>query len=121
LTGTPIRTAAKAAGVSPNTIYSWLKEPTFRLALDEARRAGFFNAKDLIRLLSENAVAVLSKAMASDDLAQARLAATTILDRALALETREEFENRLIEIEKILGIKGPALLAAREDGQDRES
>ena len=117
--GNSIRQVARNNRISPNTIYEWLRRPAFAAALTEARRTAFFNTKDLIKILAESAVTRLAKTMEADDLAQARLAATTLLDKALLIEQREDFEARLIEIEKILGIRAPALLA-REDGQGKD-
>jgi len=118
LLGNTIRQAARNAGIDHTTIYRWLKDPAFAQALATARRDSFFLAKDLLKVLSENAVAILARTMESKDESQARQAAVAILDRAMKIEEREDFEARLQELERIVGVRPLPIRAATEP--DRE-
>lgn len=105
--GNTIRQAAKNAGISHNTIYAWMRNSTFRTALEESRRAAFFGTKDLIRIFSENAAIVLAKTLESPDESQRRQAAVAILDRALRIEERDDLTARIERLEGLLGVKSP--------------
>lgn len=107
LVGNSIRGAAKNAGLSHVTIYRWLKEPAFAAALAAARRDAFFLAKDLLKVLSENSVAVLARMLKSKDEAQRRMAAIAILDRGFKVVDGEDLEARIAEVERICGIRPP--------------
>jgi len=106
--GNTVRQAAKNADISRTTLYSWLKIPSFRAALEESRRAAFFGTKDLIRIFAENAAIVLAKTLESSDVSQARLAATTLLEKALQIEERDDLTARIERLELLMGVKTPA-------------
>ena len=118
--GGTLRSAAKNAGVHFTTVYDWLKTRTFSEALATARRDSFFMAKDLLKIGSERAAGILIQLLENNDPSIRRLAACAILDRALKLEDRENFEARLEELERITGIRPLPIRAAERDPEDRE-
>ena len=106
--------AAKVAGVSPATLYRWLKEPPFR----EEYRAERFRVMERVlgELLARStaAITVLGDALEDSDVNARLRAARSILDYVLKgteLERKihelEELEGRIEELE--------ALVQARKD------
>ena len=106
--GSTISGAARNSGISRATVYRWLADDRFRTALTEARAGAVFAAKDTIKLLSENMIARLNEIAQGQDIAQSRMAATTLLGHALAIERDEAIEARIARLEALLGIKTPA-------------
>lgn len=106
VTGSTIRAAARNTGTSASTVYRWLREDRFRNALVEARAGALFAAKDVLKLLTENTIARLNQIMeATGDVAQSRMAATTLLGHALAIERDEALEGRIARLERLWNIK----------------
>ena len=97
-----IPTAAKAAGVSQEPLYRWLREAAaFTAALSDAQGAAIDNAVRQLTALSERAIGVIHRVLidpnASDS---ARLRAATIaLEMLLRLKDAADFEKRLQALE----------------------
>lgn len=97
-----IATAAKAAGVSQETLYRWMREDAaFTAALSDAQGAAIDGAVRQLTALAERAILVVHSVLvdrnASDS---ARLRAATIaLEMLLRLKDAADFETRLRALE----------------------
>src|SRR5262249_25243492 len=76
-----IRSAARRAGVSPTTLYAWLKEPEFRAEVERARRAGYPEGLRKIMWAAGRAVRTLVRLLRSGD-ERVRLKAASAIIRA---------------------------------------
>jgi hypothetical protein len=55
--------AARAAGITPRTLYRWMEEPDFRAAYRNARRAAFSQSVARLQQMSAAAVSTLGNVM----------------------------------------------------------
>ncbi len=103
--------AARAIGVSPNTLSRWMKEEDFLAGLEEARQMVHSQAMDRLRDASGVAASTVLKIMIDPTApAPSRLkAAEIVLDKS---EVTESFEHRMAKLEAILQslLKSPAPL-----------
>ena len=108
--------AAAAAGVSPATLYRWLKEPAFReeYRAERSRAVGQVMGELLAR--ASSAISVLGDGLEDDDVGARLRAARATLDYVFKgveierrLQEQEELEARLDSIE--------AALEARREGR----
>ena len=92
----------KRARISKSTLFEWLRQPTFKEALEEARKEVI--DEGLARLKSGVTQAIDSLlSLINDPVKWVRLRASEkILDTYLRLKEMEEFETRLQSIEKIV-------------------
>jgi hypothetical protein len=102
LTKHSIPDAARDAKVTPTTIYRWLDEPTFRMALTVAEGQAIDAATRRLVSLSEAAVAVIASVMADRTVhPSTRLrAAVAVLDSLLKLRELRNIEMRLAALEQ---------------------
>jgi hypothetical protein len=99
LTAATIGRAADAVGVSERTLRRWLKEPQFRRAYLDARRACVDQTVALVQQLGASAVLALGEALRHRDV-NARLRAVKIaLDVALKGVEVADLEERLAALE----------------------
>ena len=99
-----VEEAARAAGISPNTLLRWTKEPEFAAAYREARRTAFFQSIARLQQASGAAVTTLLKIMLDANTPSGpRLRAVEIVlaQTAQAIEI-EDIEVRLTELERSL-------------------
>jgi len=95
-----ITMAAKAAGVSRPTLYTWMKQPAFSAALRTAEQAALETLTKRLVVLGTKAVATLDSAMdSSAPLAVRVRAADAVLSRLLQLHERVILEQRVAELE----------------------
>lgn len=93
--------AARAAGVSRDTLYRWLAEPAFQSALRKAEAAAIAAVSRSLVRLAERAAATLEGAM-SDEAATASVrvrAADAVLGRLLQVRELVDLETRVQELE----------------------
>lgn len=101
LTGSSVVDAAAEAKVSRGTVYSWLDQPRFVLALNDAKTAAMERLSLSLAALGDKAIKTLDAAM-DDPEAGASVkirAADIVINRILALREMVEFENRLNNLE----------------------
>jgi hypothetical protein len=97
-----VEEAAKATGISTQTLVRWLKIPDFQTAYREARRAAFGQSVARLQQASSAAVSVLMKIMLdSSSPASCRVrAADSVLDHAAKAIEIEDIEVRVAALEE---------------------
>lgn len=96
-----IEAAARAAGISANTLLRWTKDPEFEAAFREARRMAFGQSLARMQEASGAAVTTVLKIMLDTKVsAGTRLrAAEVVLDQGARAMEMEDIEARLAELE----------------------
>ena len=104
LTHRSVEDAARAVGVSHNTLLRWMKEPEFKFALQNAIRAEFFQSTSRLRQASSAAATTITKIMVDPSAPHAcRLrAAEGVIDRTAKAIELEDLAFRLAEVERLL-------------------
>jgi hypothetical protein len=94
--------AAKTAGISPNTLLSWLKLPEFQAAYREARRAAFGQAVARLQQDTSAAATTLLKTLVDPGTpASVKVrAAEAIFNHAAKAIEIEDIEARVSELER---------------------
>jgi hypothetical protein len=97
--------AARAVGISPNTLLRWTKEPEFDAAYREARRIAFWQSLARLQDASNAAVTTVLKVMLDSNVpAGTRLrAAEVVLSQGTKVNEMEEIESRVMELEHAAG------------------
>ena len=105
LTQRNIEEAAKAAGIAPNTLLKWLKEPEFQTAYRQARRAAFGQAVARLQQGTSAAATTLLKTMIDPNtpLSVRARAAEAIFNHAAKAIEIEDIEARVVELERAMG------------------
>ncbi len=93
--------AAKAAGVSRDTVYRWLTEPAFQAALRDAEAGALAAVSRSLVRLAERAAATLDGAMTDPEAASGTKvrAADIVLARLLQVRELVALETRVAELE----------------------
>lgn len=102
----PTEAAAVARiGVVQSTLWRWKKDPVFQRYLREARREIYDYAMTQVQNATAEAIQTLRDIMGDSDAQDgARVtAARTVLEHATKCYEREELEDRLAALERILG------------------
>jgi transposase-like protein len=94
--------AARAVGISTNTLLRWMKNPEFDAAYRAARRAAFSQSIARLQQASSAAVSTLLKIMVDTNVpASTRVrAADSVLDHAAEAIEIEDLEVRVAELER---------------------
>ena len=102
LTSGDVTQAARAAGVSRETLYRWLKAPDFQAALNDSTRQALESLSRTLVTLGEKAADTLRQALEDSTLAPgARVrAADIVLARILQLRELVDIETRLAKLER---------------------
>jgi len=102
LTNPDVTQAAKASGVSRNTLYRWMKEPDFMVAVANAEADALTGMSRALVKLGDQAAAVLRDAMNDPETPiNTRLrAADTVFSRLLQLRELVNVEKRVTELEE---------------------
>jgi transposase-like protein len=102
LTHSNFEQAAKAIGVAPNTLLSWLKLPEFQAAYREARRLAFKQSIARLQQATSAAVTTLLKILLDTSApASCRIrAADSVLSHAAKAVEIEDIEARVAELEQ---------------------
>jgi transposase-like protein len=105
-TGEPAA-AAREAGVARDTLYRWLKQPTFLQAVREAEAQALDELSRLLVRLGRTAVATLAKAMSDPTIPPATRvrAADASLGRLLQLRELACLEARVQALEAASGLE----------------
>src|SRR6185369_9695818 len=100
LTQRNIEDAAKAAGIAPNTLLKWMKEPEFDRAYREARRATFSQSVARLQQAAPAAVTTLLKTLVDPNAPHSvRVrAAECIMNHSIKAIELEDIEGRLSEL-----------------------
>jgi len=85
----------KAARISKNTLYEWLRQPAFRSELQRLRDLVVNEALDRLKSRVAQAVEVLARLLESRSEAVRLRAANDILGYTLRIRELQEFESRL--------------------------
>jgi len=98
-----VEEAARAVGISPNTLLRWTKEPEFDAACRESRRTAFSQSIGLLQDASGAAVKTVLKIMLDSNVsAGTRLrAAEVVLERTAKAIEMEDLETRVAELERV--------------------
>jgi len=104
LTQRSVEDAARAAGIAPNTLLRWMKEPGFADAYREARYAAFSQAISRLHQASGAAVTTLVRVMVDPATSAATKvrAADCILNRAGKAVELEDLEARVGALERLV-------------------
>jgi len=102
LTQRNIDEAAKVAGVAPNTLLKWMRDPEFDTAYRQARRAAFGQAVARLQQGTSAAATTLLKTMIDPNTpASVRVrAAEAIFNHAAKAIEIEDIEARVTELER---------------------
>jgi hypothetical protein len=94
--------AAKAVGISANTLLKWMKDPEFDASYREARRAAFRQSVARLQQASGAAVTTLLKVMVDPGTpASVKVRASdSVLDHSAKAIELEDIEARLAELER---------------------
>jgi hypothetical protein len=101
-----VEEAARATGISVNTLLRWRKQPEFEATLQEARRLAFSQAIGRLQDAAGAAAAtVLKITVDSSSPTGARLrAAWVVLEQAARAGETEAIEARLAKVERLAGL-----------------
>jgi transposase len=94
--------AAKKAGISKNTIYTWMQQKEFSQAVSEARKKLFVSAMHKLMNVSMKAVITLENLLHAKSEAVRRAAANDVLAHIIKYRELTEIEERLETVEKIV-------------------
>jgi hypothetical protein len=105
LTQRNIDEAAKATGISPNTLLKWIKEPEFQVAYREARRAAHAQSIARLQQATSAAVSTLLKVMvdAGTPASTKVRAADSVLNHSAKSIEIEDIEVRVAALEGAAG------------------
>jgi|CZCB01.1.fsa_nt_gi transposase-like protein len=97
-----IRDAAAQVGISPTTLYAWMKEPEFDELYRQARRDTMGAVIAKLQQAATTAVKTLETVMSDDDATPASrvTAARAVLELAIKATELETIEERLTKLEK---------------------
>lgn len=100
-----VEEAARAIGISANTLLRWTKEPEFDAACREARRTAFSQSIARLQDASGAAVTTVLKIMLDTNApAGTRLrAAEVVLEQSTKANEMEDIEARVAELERAAG------------------
>ena len=105
LTQRNIDEAAKAVGISPNTLLNWMKVPEFQVAYREARKAAYSQAVAKLQQGATAAATTLLKVMVDQSTpasVKVRAAECVMTHSTKAMEI-EDIEARVGELERAAG------------------
>lgn len=100
-TNSSVEASCKAANVSKETYYRWLKEPLFKSELDKLRNEIVNDAVNQLKMNTTKAALTLATLLEREDCPGVqRAAANDILDHVMKFMELKEIEERLITLEK---------------------
>lgn len=100
-----IEDAATAIKIAPNTLLRWMKDPEFKAAYREARRAAFSQSIARLQQASGAAVSTLLKVMVDPSTPPSTKvrAADSVLEHSAKAIELEDIEARVAELERAAG------------------
>ncbi|HNX35839.1 MAG TPA: hypothetical protein PKM57_14495 [Kiritimatiellia bacterium] len=113
-----VQAACATAGVGRTTAYRWLKDPEVQSALAQHREQAFSEALGSLKSKASRAVAELEKLLTVSDERLRRLVCNDILLYAWRVRELEDFERRLVALEKRAEIRGHR---SEADGEANEN
>jgi transposase-like protein len=101
-----VEEAARAVGISANTLLRWMKEPEFEAVCREARRTVFSQAIGRLQDAAGAAATTVLKIMVDPNVPSGtRLrAAEVVLEQAAKAGEMEDIENRVATLERTAGL-----------------
>jgi len=97
-----IEQVAEAIGVNPRTVFRWLDDPGFRLALSSAEGQSLDKITRRLLMLGDQAIDAIESVLHEPNQEGAtnkRLAAALILDQLLRLRELRSVEQRISDLE----------------------
>jgi hypothetical protein len=97
-----VEDAARTAGVTPRTLYRWMKEPAFNAAYRVAKRDAYGQAIARLHQMASAAVSTLAKVMVDPGTPPATKvrAADSILNHTTKAIEIEDIDARVTELER---------------------
>lgn len=95
-----VEDAARKAGISKNTLYTWMKQEEFSQAISEARRELFDRAMHKLMYVSMKAVITLEKLLDAQSESVRRAASNDVLGHIVKYKELSEIEDRVERLEK---------------------
>jgi len=98
-----IEQVAEAIGVNPRTVYRWLDDADFRLALSQAEGEALDRVTRRLLILADKAIDAIEHVIDNpqyEGASNKRLAAQAILDQVVKLRELRNIEARLADLEK---------------------
>lgn len=104
-----VEEAARATGISANTLLRWTREPDFDTAYRKARRTAFSQSVARLQQASSAAVTTLLKIMTDPNAAPSTRvrAAEVVLERATKAIEIEDIDVRVAELERAGALEKP--------------
>lgn len=97
--------AAKYCGIEEHTALTWMQNPSFRQALQEARKASAQHVMFALEKYANKAVKALVECLSDDKPDSTRIkAASEILSHTIEYRKLYGIEERLDELEEIAGV-----------------
>ena len=105
--GNTIVVAAKVAGVGERTAYTWLKQPLFKHAYEDAKQAVFEETLEVLRSDVKTAIDTLKRNMTEAAPYVQVAAASKFLDLAIDVHKMSEIMAHIAELEELVkaGVK----------------
>jgi transposase-like protein len=94
--------AARKAGISKNTFYTWMQQEEFSKAVSSARKKLLDKAMNKLMNVSMKAVITLKNLLDAESEAVRRATANDVLGHVLKYRELSEIEERLETVEKIV-------------------
>ena len=108
-----VEAAARTAGVAKSTLYEWIRQDPFRLALEAARGDIYREGIDTLKGAARKAAGRLIELLDSRNENTRRLTAREILALSMKIDETQTLEKRLTAIEEALEASGPAARGAK--------
>lgn len=106
VSGATVAEAAEKAGISESTVYSRLRNPAFKLRLDDARNQIVAQSMAILTTAAVEASTTLRDLLAGDSPPTVRLnAARAIHELGIGLRKETSFHERLAAIERKMGMR----------------
>lgn len=94
--------AARAAGMSKNTLYNWMQQEEFSKAVSSARKKLLEKAMNKLMNVSMKAVITLETLLDAESESVRRAAANDVLGHILKYRELSEIEERLETVERLV-------------------
>lgn len=112
--GSSVQAISQRKDVSRSTLHRWLRQERFLQALQQTRAVRMTENRDLAKAGSTAATSRVIAILDNEDPRVVIQAARLILSEAHRAEAEETFEARLMELERIVGLRPLAITAATE-------
>ena len=119
--GSSVQAISQRTDVSRSTLHRWLRQEQFLRALQQTRAVRMTENRDLAKAGSTAATSRVLGLLDNEDPRIVLQAARVILSEAHRAEAEESFEARLMELERVTGIRPLPIRAATEEPEREPS